>query len=201
MIMRPIRSLAPGEYWRYREHLRELPSDDRRRRFGLSIDDAGIERFVTALALRQTRIFAAADASGQVIAAVLIVVGGSRDAELAFSVSPAHRRRGYARALFERARLWARNRGVEAIHLACSADNRAIRRLAGRMGMQTRVDAGEAEATLALPPPTAASHWFEMVWDGLTAGQTAVARLAPVLPRPGSAAAGDLRPAIEPSGG
>lgn len=180
--MRAIRKLSSGETWRYRDHLLRLPADDRRMRFGHPVDDAVIARFVADLPSDRTRIFVIEDAAGRVIAAVLIAVYGD-GAELAFSVDPAHRRQGHARALFRRALLWVRNRGIGTIELACLAENRAIRKLARDMQMTAVVAGGDAEASLAVPPPSPFSVWREVAWDAAAArrrARTAWRRLLPL---------------------
>lgn len=180
--MRSILNLPADAFWRYRDHLRALPAEDRRLRFGYLIDDAGIDRFVAGLDRNAVAIYGVEDADNRLVAAVLIANVGGDGAELAFSVLPSHRRQGHARALFKRALLALRNRRIGTVHLACRTENQAMRHLARSQGMAFSVSAGEAEASLALPPPSAVSVWQEFACDAAAARRRAVRRAwAPAL--------------------
>lgn len=151
-IMPIIRTLAPAELVKYRDHLLRLSTEDRRLRFAHRVSDAAIDSFVGSLRPTQNHIFVVENDEGRVIAAVQAALREHAGVELAFSVDVEHRGRGLAGALVARAVLWARNRRLEFVYLSCLAENHPVRRLARRLGMRIELDSGNAEARMTLPP-------------------------------------------------
>src|SRR5207244_8585104 len=88
-------------------------------------------------------------------------------AELGVSVAIAHRGRGIGSALFLRASEHARNRRTMRLYMHCLAENAAMLTIARRTGMSIVVNAGEADAHLALPPASPASVTREYFSDQL----------------------------------
>ncbi len=155
--MLPIRTLTSGELPLYRDHLLRFGEEDRRLRFGMTISDEAVIGFVNGLGPVHDRVFAHLDARLRVIGAVHVAVQGREMAEFAFSVEEPHRGRGVGSALFQRAILWARNRGIRAASIYCLAENHGMRRLARRHGMDLQTDGGTCEGRMTLPRPSALS--------------------------------------------
>jgi RimJ/RimL family protein N-acetyltransferase len=186
--MNITRLLTPAELGLYRDHLLRLSAEDRRLRFNISLDDEAIVAYVAQINLWDTRIIARFDHRLAVIAAVQITVIEGRLAELAFTVDEAERGRGLATTLMRRALLWARNRTIRHVCMQFLTENQAVRRVARRVGMTIVTEAGNAEADIALPPPTALSLAWEFaaehvgLWDYLL--KTGLASMTPGAPRP-----------------
>lgn len=152
----------PPEFGLYRDHLLRLSPKDRRLRFGHPRNDEAVRGHVDGLQPSRDIILAHFDPELEVIGAVHIALSG-RVAELAFSVDQRHRRRGIGTALFERAVVCARNRGVRSAVIYCLAGNREMRSLARKARMTISTGAGDSEGTLELPPIMPASVVSEMV--------------------------------------
>jgi RimJ/RimL family protein N-acetyltransferase len=82
-------------------------------------------------------------------------------AEFAFSVDRERRGRGVGSELFDRAVLWARNRGIRRAIVYCLNENQAMRHIARKAGGQMTVSAGETEGRLELLPATPLSLLVE----------------------------------------
>jgi len=83
--------------------------------------------------------------------------------ELGLSVLPEARRQGIASAMFDRAALPARNRGVVELFMHCLAENRAMRTIAARAGMRVVMEDGEVDAWIELPVATPFSLGREFI--------------------------------------
>ena len=149
-----IRPLTPGELPNYLEHLLRLDPADRRMRFGFPISDTGIRAYVQRIDLRTGHILALFDDDLDVVAAAHIVRAGDDVAEFAFSVDREWRGCGVGSELFDRAVLWARNRGIRQAIVYCLNENQAMRHIARKAGVQMTVAAGEIEGRLELLPAT-----------------------------------------------
>ena len=154
--------------------LSALPRDDVRLRFGAPLGRDGIDAYVARIDFDTDAVFAAHDDRLEPagVAHVGIVDG---TAELGVSVLPGHRGRGLGGALVARACEYARNRRIGRLWMHCLAENATMMRIARRAGMAIVVDAGEADAWLALPPPDAASVVNEFAADQVALGQRALA--------------------------
>lgn len=149
-----VRTLTPLELPRYRDHLLRLGAYDRRLRFGFSIPDERIIDFVDGLGPIDTRILVHTAPNLDVVGAVQVSTTSWRAVEFAFSVEEPYRGRGIATALFDRALLWARNRGVGQAYVQCLAENHTMRRIARKAEMAISTETGESEGTLNVPAGT-----------------------------------------------
>jgi RimJ/RimL family protein N-acetyltransferase len=161
-MMRCVGMLSAAELPQYLDHLLRLDAADRRLRFGYAISDDAIRSHVSGINGDGHRILAVSDGAGRVIGAVHIASVDAQAAELAFSIDKEWRGRGLGTQLFERAVLWARNRGIRRAHLYCLSDNAGIRQLARNAGMQMHSDGSESEGCLALAPATPFSFAREL---------------------------------------
>jgi len=135
-------------------HLIALPSEDVRLRFGSPLATPAIAAYVERIDFERDAVFAVYDDSLAIIGAAH--VGFFDDAaELGVSVLPSHRGHGIGTALVARASEHARNRRTMRLYMHCLA------------GMSIVVNAGEADAHLALPPASPASVTREYFSDQL----------------------------------
>jgi RimJ/RimL family protein N-acetyltransferase len=82
--------------------------------------------------------------------------------ELGLSVLESERGRGIAQALFQRALLHARNRGVGELYMHCLTENSAMLHISRKAAMRIVTDGPERDAYLALPQSTIASLGQEL---------------------------------------
>lgn len=160
----PVQRLGDGARAGYAAHLHALPPEDVRLRFGSPLAAEAIDAYVARIDFDADAVFAAHD---ERLAPVGVAHVGVVDdaAELGVSVLPDHRGRGLGSALVARAFEHARNRGLRRLWMHCLAGNATMTRIARRAGMAVVVDAGEADASLALPPRDPASVASELAAD------------------------------------
>jgi len=160
----PVQRLSASAQGAYRAHLLALPPDDVRLRFGAPMAAEGIAAYVARIDFDADEIFGVFGEAMQLEGAAHLAFG--RDlAELGVSVLPSARGRGVGHALVARAAEHARNRSVPRLFMHCLAENAAMIRIARHAGMEVVVDAGEADAHVALPPMTPASLASEALAD------------------------------------
>ena len=152
-----IRKLWPAETDAYRDHLLRLDQDSRHRRFSGAVSDDFIARHA-----------ATANEAGVVVhgffvdgilrgAGELRRIGSvfARRAEAAFSVEQPWQSLGVGTVLLERTLLSARNRGINALHMYCLADNRRMQQLARKFAAGLAFDfgsvVGEVDAAHSTP--------------------------------------------------
>ena len=152
-----IRKLWLGETDAYRDHLLRLDQDSRHRRFSGAVSDDFIARHA-----------ATANEAGVVVhgffvdgilrgAGELRRIGSvfARRAEAAFSVEQPWQSLGVGTVLLERTLLSARNRGINALHMYCLADNRRMQQLARKFAAGLAFDfgsvVGEVDAAHSTP--------------------------------------------------
>ena len=145
-------------------HFLSLPPRDRSLRFGIAIAPSLIASYVERINFARDAVFGVHDDNFILVGVAHVAFEGPR-AELGLSVLPEHRRRGIARALFERALAHARNRRVPRFCLDFLAANAPILRMAQKFGMKIVSRGIEAYAQLEVPEPTAASVAEEWVAD------------------------------------
>jgi GNAT superfamily N-acetyltransferase len=142
-------------------HFLALESEDRRLRFGAPLHDSSVRAYVAGIDFERDAVFGVHDDALNVIGAAHVARSGTH-AELGVSVLAPHRDRGIGAALLARAHMRARNWGVRALFMHCLAENRAMMHLARKQDMRIVMEAGEADAWLALAPADAGSHFGEV---------------------------------------
>ena len=166
-VIVPIRSLGPNHGERIATHLLALEPHDRYLRFGYAANDEQIRRYVDRLDFERDEIFGIYNRKLQLIAV----------AHLAFSIDPefkscaefggsvlAHARgRGYGSRLFDRAKMHARNEGVDMMFIHALSENTAMLKIARKAGARIERDGSESEAYLQLPPASLDSRITELV--------------------------------------
>ena len=129
------------------DHLLRLNNEDRRLRFGGSVNEGHIERYVTGLKDSDI-IFAIFDVDLNIIGLSHFALANDNTAELAFSVDEAHRGKKYGSKLFHRGILSAKILGIKEIFIQCLSENKAIRALAKAHKLSVVTSYGEAEGRL-----------------------------------------------------
>ncbi|WP_420427525.1 GNAT family N-acetyltransferase [Algiphilus sp.] len=134
-------------------HLLRLNEEDRYRRFGAHVSDAGIRSRARRMQ-RPGSVMLAALVDGKVRGTVEIdfaaTGGAERSAEIALTVERAFRGWGIGSRLFAAGRLLAENRGADQLVLTTQADNGAMQRIAHNHGMEWHRDGSERAALLHL---------------------------------------------------
>ena len=117
-------------------HLHALPLSDRWLRFPSAVDDASIERYVSAIDFMHDRVFGMFDDNSALRGVAHLAPPRHGDtAVLGLSVARDSRGRGYGTALLEAARREADQLGLCKLHMAFLAENRVMVHLARKVGM------------------------------------------------------------------
>ncbi len=143
--------------WTHREalerHLLLLDSEDRQLRFGGSLSDTAVRRYVSHVDFEQDAVFGVFGDDLTLLGAAHLARGNGH-AELGASVLAGHRDRGLGGALLQRAHTHARNWGVRVLYMHCLTENAAMMHLAHKQGMDVVAESGEADALLLAPADT-----------------------------------------------
>jgi GNAT superfamily N-acetyltransferase len=142
-------------------HFLALEGEDRRLRFGAPLHDVSVHAYVARIDFARDAVFGVHDDALNVIGAAHLARGDG-NAELGVSVLVPHRGRGIGAALLARAHLRARNWGARMLFMHCLAENGAMMHLARKQAMRIVMEAGEADASLALAPADAGTHFGEV---------------------------------------
>lgn len=161
----PIQRLGEHARAALAEHFHRLAPEDVRLRFGSTLAPVAIDAYVARIDFERDVLFALHGDGLELVGAAHVGIGDDDVAELGVSVLPGHRQRGIGSALVARAFDHARNRRIRRLWMHCLAENATMMRIARRAGMAIVVDAGEADAWLALPPPDPASVASEFAAD------------------------------------
>ena len=140
---------------RYRDdvvrHLLQLPAEDRRLRFGHSIPDGSIRKYVEGIDFGRDSVFGIHGPELELIGVAHVALDPEkRIAELGVSVEPSLRGKGYGFALLQRAVLHAANLGYRTLFMYCLAENGIMMHLARKAGLTVVIERGEADARLKL---------------------------------------------------
>jgi GNAT superfamily N-acetyltransferase len=146
------------------DHFVALGSEDRRLRFGSSIGDEAIRDYVARIDFADDGIFAVHDDGLRIVAAVHVARTGE-SAELGLSVLPGYRGAHLGSALFARAVMHLRNRGIGEVYVHCLAENATMMHIARKNGMHLTSGGPEADGVLALAPATPQTHFLEWLHD------------------------------------
>lgn len=158
----PVQRLTANARSAYLAHLLALDVDDSHLRFGARLSPHAIAAYVDHIDFDVDSLFGVYGEELVLTGAAHLAFGGEI-AELGLSVLPAARRQGVGGALIARAYEFARNRATPRLFMHCLAENAAMVRLAKRAGMDVVVEAGDADAYVALPPATPLSLTSELV--------------------------------------
>ena len=181
-----IRKLWSADADAYLEHLLRLDPISRRNRFGGTVSDEFIARYVGVSFNLEGVIhgfFVAGTLRGAAELRPLGVALGN-EAEAAFSIEQPWQSHGVGTALLSRTLLSARNRGFKLLHMACLADNRRMQQLALKFDAELTFDFGSVVGEVEAAHPTPLSVMRELVVDS-TGFATAMLDVQSRLIRPG----------------
>jgi GNAT superfamily N-acetyltransferase len=147
-----------------RAHFIALAAEDRRLRFGCSVNDAFVERYVDQIDFTLDAVFGVNAGSGSVEGVAHLAMD-KKHTELGVSVLQPYRGRGIGTALVSRAAVHARNRKIEVLFMQCLSENRPVMRIARSLGMRVVTAGPESEGSLVLAPPNAFSIEREILAD------------------------------------
>ena len=156
-----IRELSRLERPALEKHFLALGAQDRRLRFGATLNDFALRAYVRRIDFEQDAALGLFDDALHLLGAAHVARADGY-AELGVSVLDGHRGRGVGGALLARAHTRARNWGVRALFMHCLTENSAMMHLARKQGMEIVAEAGEADAWLRLAPADAATHFGEV---------------------------------------
>lgn len=167
-----VHVLSAADRGALHQHFATLPPDDLRMRFGRHPDREWLRLYVEGIDFGRDAVLGVRE--GTRLAGVTHVALFEGAAELGLSVAPEDRRRGIAAAMFDRAVLHARNRGVVELFMHCLSENQAMRRIARNAGMRILVEGGDADAWIELPPATPLTLGVELFAQQLTLADLAI---------------------------
>ena len=146
----PVR-LRPADRTALLEHFLALGGEDRRLRFGSPIGDAAVREYVEHIDFADDCLFAVQDDRLRIVAAVHVARTGA-SAELGLSVLPGYRGAHLGSALFTRAVMHLRNRGIGTVHVHCLAENATMVHIARKNGMHFSSSGSQSDGRLELAP-------------------------------------------------
>jgi GNAT superfamily N-acetyltransferase len=152
-----IREMTRLERPALERHFLALGAEDRRLRFGATLNDFAVRAYIARIDFQKDAAFGVFDDDLHLLAAAHLARANGH-AELGVSVLEGHRGRGIGGALLARAHMHARNWGVRALFMHCLTENSAMMHLARKQNMQVVAEAGQADARLELPPADASSY-------------------------------------------
>ena len=162
-----VRKLWIGETNVYRDHLLRLDKESRHRRFSGTVSDDFIARHA-ATAKDIGVVVHGFFVDGVLrVAAELRRVGSvlTHTAEAAFSIEQPWQSHGVGTVLLERTLLSARNRGINALHMYCLADNQRMQQLARKFEADLSFDFGSVVGEVNAARSTPLSLMREAVAD------------------------------------
>jgi GNAT superfamily N-acetyltransferase len=170
--MRVFRKLLAAEWSRLRDHLLRLSPADRHCRFTGHVGDEAVERYCRSIPWLST--VAVGCFEDGVLRGVAecrwLGPANPRTVELAITVERPWQDQGIGSALVDRVLTIARNRGAVSVFMLCLTDNRAMQAIVRKHDGDLRYEAGDVEATIAVPFPTSISVLEEAVADWTGAG-------------------------------
>ena len=175
-----VRRLWPSDMEAYRDHLLRLDPHSRHERFGGGMSDDFLSHYAEHCFGQGDLVYgafvdghlcgAAELRSNQTIWSEQAPFGKHIQAEAAFSVEEAYRRRGVGEKLFRRIQRAASNHGVETIEIICLPENIAMRALAQKFKTHFVFEQNELTGRLEARRPTPLSLMREASNDMIDFG-------------------------------
>ncbi len=157
-----VKELSSGHRSRILRHFLALDQSDRMLRFGSSLSDESITRYVQGINFSQDNVFGVFSHSFHLVGVGHLAfippgdppAGGvaGKMAELGVSVSARARGMGIGSKLFLRAAIHSRNANVTTLYMHCLSSNKTMMHIAKKAGMQILKEDGEADAYLKVLP-------------------------------------------------
>ena len=154
------RRISHFEKDQLKQHLLKLKDEDRRLRFGGSVSDYVIEKYVDDTI--DDVWFGCFD--DELISACHVAIT-DKEAELGCSVDKDYRGAGLAQLMFERAVTHIRSLGIETVYMHCLTENEAMKHIARKNDMTVVSEYGETDATVKVQPPTAITKFRDAYLD------------------------------------
>lgn len=132
-------------------HFLALDDDDRRLRFGTSVRDDHVRRYIGSLDFERSYVYGVRDADGGWLGVGHLQDETPGNAELGLSVLPHARGHGLGAAIFRYAVAQASRNGSTRLYMHMLTSNRAILSIARNAGMHIESGGGEADAHLVVP--------------------------------------------------
>jgi RimJ/RimL family protein N-acetyltransferase len=173
-----VKELSERDRRRMLMHFLALGDSDRLLRFGTTLPDELITRYVQKIDFARDTLFGVYDSDLRLIGVGHLAFAPrdalptgadattkERVAEFGLSVSESARGRGIGTRLFERAAIHCRNADVDTLYMHCLSSNQTMIRIARKASMQIRRSYGEADAYLKLLPANPSSVMLEAVQE------------------------------------
>lgn len=135
-------------------HLQNLQGEERRLRFGGSVNDEYIAEYVEKSFKEDSKWFGVDHIDGYLVAACHVALIET-DAELGCSVDKDFRNQGLAQLMFDRAVTWLRSKGINHVFMHCLSENGAMKHIARKNQMTVVSCCGDTEAEVDLEPANA----------------------------------------------
>lgn len=165
-----VRALPERDRRRMLRHFLALSPEDRLLRFGSTLNDELVTRYVEHIDFKKDTVFGVFDQKLKLVgvghlafapkesrSSALDVTVKERIAEFGLSVSASARGMGVGSRLFQRAAIHCRNADVDTLYMHCLSSNQTMIRIARKAGMEIQRDHGEADAYLKLLPASPSS--------------------------------------------
>jgi len=162
-VVQKLSSVQRPELFR---HLKTLPAEDRRLRFGAYMMDAALEHYVNRIDFTHDKVFGIFGRDMSLVGMAHLALDREHHyAELGLSVEPAYRGNGYGLALLNRGKLSAVTRGYTTLFMHCLAENQIMIHLARKAGLKIVTEQGEVDAHLQLEATSHAAVAREVIED------------------------------------
>jgi len=168
MPLQTIRRALPYEYSKYRKHLKDLDSNSKHLRFGVSISDEVIDTLCDKFERNPTEhvLYVIEDSNLDFIAVGHISTEG-KEMELAFSVLKEHQGKGLGNLLMKRCILHCRTHGILKGCMVCLSTNSVIKHLCIKYGIHIETEVGETLADIHLDHPSLSTYVASATEDNL----------------------------------
>lgn len=147
------------------DHLKRLSPEDRHMRFGTSIQDDRIERYVKETIKVGDHLFAIFAEDGE-IAGLLHMprdVHDNQGFEIGISVDEKYRKSGFGGELFKKAISFAKTLGAKHIYTYCLSENKAMQKLAKKNGLNVMLEYGDVTGKLQLGEQGGFNHLNSLI--------------------------------------
>ena len=177
--MHVVRRLYRPDFPLFRDHLIRLDPETRFNRFGLHASDDYLGHYAE-LCFAPGSITYGCFEDGLLRGASELRMFTAkelplhRDAEAAFSVEKAWRRRGIGTELMRHLVLAARNRSIGTLTIFCLRNNSAMLRLAKKFEAELKFEMSDVTGHLESRPPSALSIWQEVVDNAIDLGSAVI---------------------------
>lgn len=133
----------------------DIRGDDRRLRFGHTVSDDIIERYICNDSFEQygfKNMWFIVEEGCRIVASCHVAYDKrSKSAELGLTVSPDYRDQKIGQELFNRGAIWSRAMGAESLFMHCLSENKTVQHIAKKNNMTIiTLDPSEKEATIKI---------------------------------------------------